>query len=68
MANLLSEFVEADKAWQRGKLIDAKYVCCAAEALSCKGIGYISSKAVHIDTRTGKWWGEGATGGNWHFD
>lgn len=46
------------------KLIDAKYVCCAAETLGCKGIGYISSKAVHIDTRSGKWWGDETTGNN----
>lgn len=45
-----------------GKLIDAKYVCCAAETLGCNGIGYISSKAVHIDTRSGKWWGDETTG------
>ena len=45
-----------------GKLIGAKYVCCAAETLGCNGIGYISSKAVHIDTRSGKWWGDETTG------
>lgn len=45
-----------------GSIIEAKYVCCVAEDLGCKGIGYISSKAVHIDTRTGKWWGDETTG------
>ena len=45
-----------------GSIIEAKYVCCAAETLSCNGIGYISSKAMHIDTRSGKWWGDETTG------
>ncbi len=45
-----------------GSIIDAKYVCCAAETLGCNGIGYISSKAVHIDTRSGKWWGDEING------
>ena len=45
-----------------GKLIDAKYVCCAAEALGLNGIGYISSRATHVDVREGKWWGDETTG------
>lgn len=45
-----------------GNLINAKQVCCTAESLGCHGIGYISAKAVHIDTRSGKWWGDETTG------
>jgi hypothetical protein len=41
-----------------GKRINAKYVCCAAQDLGIKGIGYINSTSTHIDTRTKKWYGD----------
>ena len=47
-----------------GNTIHAKYVCCAAETLGLNGIGYISSRATHVDVRTGKWWGDETTGNN----
>lgn len=42
--------------------IDAQYLCCVMQDLGWKGIGYIGGKAVHGDTRTGKWWGNETTG------
>lgn len=42
--------------------IDAQYLCSVMQDLGWKGIGYIGGKAVHGDTRTGKWWGNEVTG------
>lgn len=34
------------------KIADSKYVCCLAQDLGFKGIAYINSTSVHLDTRT----------------
>jgi len=34
-----------------GKVVNARLVCCLAQTLGLKGIGYISANAVHVDMR-----------------
>lgn len=34
-----------------GKVVNSKLICCLAQTLGFKGIGYISSNAVHLDMR-----------------
>lgn len=43
-----------------GGIVPAKYVCCVAQDLGFKGIGYISNKntATHLDIGNRKWWGD----------
>lgn len=47
-----------------GKIISAKIVTCAAQDIGFNGIGNISAKyqAVHVDVRSGKWYGDETKG------
>ena len=54
------------QAYDANGIIDAKKVVCAAEDVGMiNGIGYISSTAVHIDSRdvSLKWWGDETVNG-----
>lgn len=35
-----------------GKVVDAKIICCLCQSLGFSGIGYISSRSVHVDARS----------------
>lgn len=55
---------------QDGNWISAKKICCYLEDINCKGIAYINSRSVHLDTRTGnKYWGDETKGYNsiWYY-
>lgn len=43
-----------------GKIISAKIVTCVAQDIGFNGVGNISAKyqAVHVDVRSGKWYGD----------
>lgn len=52
---------------KNGKIISAKRVCCTLEDMGgIYGIGYISERATHIDTRNKsiKWWGDETKSGS----
>lgn len=52
---------------KNGKIINAKKVCCTLEDMGgIYGIGYISERAVHVDTRakSKKWWGDETKSGS----
>lgn len=50
---------------KNGEWLHSKYICCFLQDNNVPGIGYISSKAVHLDYRTtGKWWGDETNGKN----
>lgn len=54
-----------------GKVVNAKFVCCLAQMLGFKGIGYISERATHLDMReSGSYRGDEryGYGGNVHND
>lgn len=40
------------KFFKNGKIVSAKEVCCKAQDFGFKGIGYIDSNYVHLDSRT----------------
>ena len=40
------------KFFKNGKIVSAKEVCCKAQDFGFKGIGYIDSDYVHLDSRT----------------
>lgn len=52
--------------YRDGGIIPSQEVCIAAQELDIQGIGYISCRAVHIDSRTRQehWWGDETTGRN----
>lgn len=52
---MAADIICYDKA---GKIINSKYVCCAAQDLGIKGIAKISANATHIDTRTIRYYGD----------
>jgi hypothetical protein len=49
--------------------LDGRRICCLLQDLGAHGIGYIGGRAVHVDTRSGKWWGDetnGKTVSDWY--
>lgn len=48
----------------RALWLSGKRICCLAQDLGFTGIGYIGGRAVHCDTRLGKWYGDETNGNN----